>query len=150
MLPHIEDVTPLPPFAKPLVSYIKSRQEALKIRRVLTLYLQTQVVFSEATTGSHLSLSTSYNVVAAKRTPKELTGLRKEYLKAVQEHVAAKKQCDDLAYEAGNRKREAGHTPTQHLGNGQELQNYRALLHDRRRREKLQIFHHYLEELDRK
>lgn len=147
---HVEDADPVPQFAKPLAPYIKSRQEVLKIRRALTLYLRNQVVFSEANAGSHLSLSTSYNVVGAKRTPKEITGLRKEYLRAVQEHAAAKKEYDDLVQEAANRKKEAEPPTKQRLGNGQELQTYRALLHDRRRREKLQIFHHYLEELDRK
>lgn len=149
---HVEDAEPVPQFAKPLAPYIKSRQEALKIRRVLTLYLRNQVVFSEANAGSHLSLSTSYNVVGAKRTPKEITGLRREYLRAVQEHAAAKKEYDELVEEAANNKKKEAEpsAAAQRLGDGQELQTYRALLHDRRRREKLQIFHHYLEELDRK
>lgn len=114
------------------------------------MYLRNQLVFSEANAGSHLSLSTSYNVAGTKRTPKEITGLRKEYLRAVQEHTAAKKEYDELVEEAANKKKETEPSEAQRLGNGQELQTYRALLHDRRRREKLQIFHHYLEELDRK
>ncbi|KAK2759098.1 hypothetical protein FQN54_003197 [Arachnomyces sp. PD_36] len=147
---YAEDADPVPQFAKQLTPYVKPRQEVLKIRRALTLYLRNQVVFSEANAASHLSLSTSYNVVGVKRIPKEITGLRKEYLRAIQENAAAKKAYDDLVQEVEDRNKGAEPLTVQRLGTGQELQTYRALLHDRRRREKLQIFHHYLEELDRK
>ncbi|KAL2216377.1 hypothetical protein M432DRAFT_102949 [Thermoascus aurantiacus ATCC 26904] len=150
----------IPPFAKPLAPYLKSRQEALRIRQALTLYLRSQIIFADDDSTnpgchlqSHLSLCTPHDaVVGVKRVPPELTGLRKEYLKALQANVAARKEYNAIADEVASRKvkseADVGIDTAKSGGASPELQTYVALLRDRRRHEKLKVFQHYLNELN--
>ncbi|KAL2004379.1 hypothetical protein VTN02DRAFT_2025 [Thermoascus thermophilus] len=154
-----DTATHVPPYAKPLAPYLKSRQEALRIRQALTLYLRSQIIFADndstnpgCHSQSHLSLCEPHDaVVGVKRVPPELTGLRKEYLKALQANVAARKEYDAIAAEVASRKvkgeADVGGDTAASGGASLELQTYIALLRDRRRHEKLKLFKHYLDEL---
>ncbi|KAL4914722.1 hypothetical protein BDW62DRAFT_137394 [Aspergillus aurantiobrunneus] len=145
----------IPPFATPLAPYVKSRQEALRIRQVLTGYLRSQITFvdndpehPDCLAQSHLSLCVSDNAVSdVKRIPAEFTGLRKEYLEALQANVAARKQqqsiSEKLSAENSRRSGAGGSSSDSSL----ELQAYLRLVRDRRRYAKLQVFEHYLHEL---
>ncbi|KAL2834292.1 hypothetical protein BDW59DRAFT_45890 [Aspergillus cavernicola] len=150
-LPHI------PPFAKPLAPYIKSRQEALHIRQALTCHLRSHITFvnndlenPDCHAQSHLSLCVSENAVSdVKHIPAEFTGSRKEYLQALQANVAARKQyqliSEKLATEGRSEKPiGVGRTSPDYT---LELQAYLRLVRDRRRLAKLQVFEHYLHEL---
>ncbi|KAL2004984.1 hypothetical protein VTN00DRAFT_2834 [Thermoascus crustaceus] len=155
-----DTATHVPPFAKPLAPYLKSRQEALRIRQALTLYLRSQIIFADDDSTnpgchlqSHLSLCEPHDaVVGVKRVPPELTGLRKEYLKALQANVAARKEYDAIAEEVASRRvkseADVGGDTAASGGASSELQTYIALLRDRRRHEKLKLFQHYLNELN--
>ncbi|KAL4871945.1 hypothetical protein BDV12DRAFT_163416 [Aspergillus spectabilis] len=143
----------IPPFAKPLAPYIKTRQEALRIRQDLTSYLRSQITFvdndpehPECHAQSHLSLCVSDNAVSEiKRIPAEFTGLRREYLQALQANVAARKQ-QQLVSEKLSQERPKSRT-TESPGSSLELHAYLRLVRDRRRHAKLQVFEHYLHEL---
>ena len=157
----------VPPFAKPLTPFIKTRQEALRIRQALTLYLQSQIVFTDddvstsANCHAHLSLCVPHDaVVGVKRIPLELSGLRREYLKALQENVAAMQEykaisghgdvaSGPMVSEVKVKAKSADATREGQENNGSSavLQEYIAFLHDRRLYEKLQVFQHYLNKL---
>ncbi|KAL4987303.1 hypothetical protein BDW68DRAFT_161493 [Aspergillus falconensis] len=145
----------IPPFAKPLAPYIKSRPEALRIRQALTIYLRSQITFvdnnpeqTDCPAHSHLSLCVSDNAVSdVKRIPAELTGLRKEYLRALQVNVAARKQRQLIAEKLSAERSEGIGTESRSQDSSLELQAYLRLVRDRRRHAKLQVFEHYLHEL---
>ncbi|KAE8380682.1 hypothetical protein BDV26DRAFT_256803 [Aspergillus bertholletiae] len=153
--------THIPAFAKPLAPYIKSRQEALRIRQALTSYLRSQITFADdnpdhpnAYARSHLSLCVPQDaVVDVKRIPSELTGLRKKYLQALQANVNARKEyrLESERHTPGKPQGQStGGVDTPPVDPNSELQAYLELLRDRRRHAKLQVFQHYLEELKKR
>ena len=149
----------IPSFAKPLAPYLKSRQEALQIRKALTLYLQSHVAFigadpSHATRDhpppSHLSLRVPQDsVVDVKDIPSDLTGLRQEYLRALQANLTARKEYNALTDKIANTLKPQTTTTTAPDSTHTEsnVESYLALLHDRQKYSKLQIFSQYLQEL---
>ncbi|RHZ56218.1 uncharacterized protein CDV56_107797 [Aspergillus thermomutatus] len=149
--------TDVPPFARPLAPYIRTRQEALHIRQALTSYLRSQIDFADhdsenpnCHSQSHLTLCVPQDaVVNVKRIPAELTGLRKEYLQALQANLAARKEYESLSEKVASAKerRKGSKTESRSIDHSSELQTYLRLLRDRRRHAKLQVFQHYLQEL---
>lgn len=147
----------VPPVAKPLEPYIKSRQEALHIRQVLTSYLRSHIAFAEEAPDrpnpyaeSHLALCVPQDAVEdVEQIPLEVSGLRKEYLEALQANVAARNLyqsiSEDVIAKTHVRKQSRGETTTS--GPSSELQTYLTLLRDRRRHAKLQVFQYYLQQL---
>lgn len=152
--------THIPPFAKPLAPYVKPRQEALRIRQALTSYLRSLIVFDDANlpnhAQSHLALCVPTDAVAdVKPIPADVTGLRKEYLKALQANVAARKGLRAVSEDVASLRRQR--TPATGPADfadpqepGADLRDYLLLLRDRRRHAKLQVFQHYLEQLEEK
>lgn len=149
--------THIPPFAKPLAPYIKPREEALRTRQALTSYLRSFIVYTEDAdpniAQSHLALCAPTDAVAdVKRIPADLPGLRKEYLKALQANVAARKGLQSVSEDVATlrRQRATRHRPVDPVDPqepGAELRDYLLLLRDRRRHAKLKVFEHYLAEL---
>ncbi|KAL4956158.1 hypothetical protein BDW69DRAFT_159185 [Aspergillus filifer] len=156
--PSSTSTSDIPPFAKPLAPYIKPRQEALRIRRILTTYLQTQITFADndpehpdCCAQSHLSLCVSDNAVTdVKRIPPQLTGLRRNYLQALQANVAARRRKQLIEEKLAAERSEPNGDSAGVSGAGDsslELHAYLRLVRDRRRHAKLQVFGHYLNEL---
>ncbi|KAJ5787721.1 hypothetical protein N7457_002711 [Penicillium paradoxum] len=149
--------THIPTVVEPLAPYIKSRQETLQIRQALTSYLRSFIEFDDDQSTnlarSHLSLCTPTDAVAGvKRIPADLPGLRKDYLKALAANVAARKEFDSATENVASlrRERSAPARPSDDADlqePGTELREYLALLRDRRRHAKLQVFRNYLEEI---
>ncbi|GIJ88669.1 hypothetical protein Asppvi_007595 [Aspergillus pseudoviridinutans] len=149
--------TDVPPFARPLAPYIRTRQEALRIRQALTSYLRSQIDFADddsenpnCHSQSHLTLCVPQDaVVNVKRIPTELTGLRKEYLEALQANLVARKEYHSLTEKVASAKARTKGSKTEcpSIDHSSELQVYLRLLRDRRRHAKLQVFQHYLQEL---
>ncbi|PYH89661.1 hypothetical protein BO71DRAFT_402883 [Aspergillus ellipticus CBS 707.79] len=147
----------IPDFAKPLLPYIKTRQEALRIRQALTVYLRSQIEFVDNDpdnpgyhSQSHLSLAVPHDaVVDVKRIPPEVTGLRRKYLEALQANVAARKEYQSIVEKTNPTKNDNGKEKAEEPSPdpSSELQEYLKLLRDRRRHAKLQIFQHYLQEI---
>lgn len=154
--PH-EPPTHIPSFLKQLTPYVKTQQEALRIRQALTLYLRSLIVFNDDTTHtSHLALcAPTDTVVDVKRIPADISGLRKEYLRALQANIAARRDflvaSDDVTLLRRQRApRTRNVDPADPQEPGADLRDYVSLLRDRRRYTKLQVFQHYLEELKAK
>ncbi|KAL4910417.1 hypothetical protein BDW74DRAFT_186428 [Aspergillus multicolor] len=149
------DPSDIPPFAKPLAPYLKSRQEALRIRQALTSYLRSHITFvnndpehPDYLAQSHLALCVSDNAVSdVKRIPTEFTGLRMEYLEALQANVTARKQRQSIGDKLSAQRSEGVETGKSSPDSSSELQAYLRLVRDRRRHAKLQVFEHYLREL---
>lgn len=147
----------IPFFAKPLAPYVKSRQEALRIRQVLTSYLRWHIEFAEDDPDrpnphaeSHLALCAPQDaVVDVKRIPSEFTGLRRQYLEALKANVIARKEYqsvnEDVTAKANAKRKSRADTVAADPASG--LHGYLVLLRDRRRHAKLQVFQHYLQEL---
>ncbi|KAJ5915979.1 hypothetical protein N7454_010886 [Penicillium verhagenii] len=149
-----EPPTHIPSFVKPLTPYVKTQQEALRIRQALTSYLSSFIVFNDdIPPTSHLALcAPSDSVVNVGRIPVELLGLRREYLKALQANVAARKDLRVASEDVASLRRQRASRiravdPADPQEPGADLRDYLSLLRDRRRYKKLQVFQHYLEEL---
>ncbi|KAL1867599.1 carbamoyl-phosphate synthase (glutamine-hydrolyzing) cpa2 [Paecilomyces lecythidis] len=159
MADHPDTSISIPPFAKPLAPYLKSRQEAFRIRQILTLHLQSQIKFAEDGSNGgnqqsqpHLSLCNPQSVVSVDRVPADFSGLRKEYLEALRENVAARREYNALAEDVTSRKlmrqtNVAADAPPSNEPST-ELQTYLALLRDRQRLQKLRVFEDHLARLD--
>ncbi|OQE42067.1 hypothetical protein PENCOP_c004G02513 [Penicillium coprophilum] len=153
--PNSPDATHIPPVLKQLAPYVKSREETLHIRQVLTSYLRSFIEFDNQSSDpsqSHLSLcATTDAVTDVKPIPTNISGLRKDYLKALAANVAARK---DFVLASENvaslrRQRTFPNRPSNDdlQEPGTEFRDYLALLRDRRRHNKLQVFQNYLEEI---
>ena len=152
-----EPPTHIPSFVKPLTPYVKSQQEALRIRQALTLYLRSLIVYKDETSqASHLALCAPADaVLEVKRLPADLSGLRKDYLNALQANIAARKEFGAVSDDVASlRRQKAAHSrpvdPADAQEPGADLRDYLSLLRDRRRYAKLQVFQHYLEEFKTK
>ncbi|KAJ5179406.1 hypothetical protein N7492_002616 [Penicillium capsulatum] len=156
-MPPDESPTHIPPLGEPLAPYVKSRQEALRIRQALTCYLRSLVIFDDAdpsTQSSHLALRVPTDrVTDVKRIPIDLTGLRKQYLQALQANVAARKEFRAVSQDVASLRHQRAPKPRSEFDDqdpGADLRDYLLLLRDRRRQNKLQVFRHYLDELKEK
>ncbi|KAF9886659.1 hypothetical protein FE257_011172 [Aspergillus nanangensis] len=135
----------------------KPRQEALRIRQALTSYLQSQIIFADDGPDhrnhhaqSHLSLCVPHDaVVDVMRIPSEVTGLRREYLEALQANVTARREYQATCEQRPPKQLQGAGVGagTQPIEPSLELQAYLRLLRDRRRHAKLQVFQHYLQEI---
>lgn len=109
----LPSVLSLPEFAKPLAPYFKPRNEALHIRRALTLYLYSQINFSHSShhhfpaSCSHVSLCYPHNASAVESCSLDLLnshtdsnygsdGLRVRYLKALQKNISARRYHGEM------------------------------------------------------
>ncbi|KAL2872427.1 uncharacterized protein BJX67DRAFT_339458 [Aspergillus lucknowensis] len=151
--PTATNPSDIPPFAKPLAPYVRSRHEAVRIRQILTSHLRSHITYADngpehpdCHAQSHLSLCVPGNAVTGvKRIPAEFTGLRKEYLQALQANVAARKQFELISEKLASAQPSPAPSPSH--DSSLELQSYLRLVRDRRRHAKLQVFEHYLQEL---
>src|SRR6266536_3839562 len=75
-----------------LEPYLKTRQETLKIRRTLTAYLDSLIEFPEHGGGALPTLIAASNAVGVKHIPSTFTGIRRDYLRALQSNIAARRQ----------------------------------------------------------
>ncbi|KAI9784179.1 MAG: hypothetical protein M1839_002685 [Geoglossum umbratile] len=146
---------PLPQVVSSLRPYIKTRQEALRVRRALTVYLSSSLAGSDDEDKLPYALAAPDVSLSVKRIPSEISGLRKQYLKALQANEKARKEYQSLSDlrstldEANTRpiSKKVDEDDEDHDG---LFQTYLALLRLRRRYEKLQIFQDYLQLLCQK
>ncbi|PYH47593.1 uncharacterized protein BP01DRAFT_421876 [Aspergillus saccharolyticus JOP 1030-1] len=149
--------TPIPAFAEPLAPYLKSREEAFRIRQALTAYVRSHIIFAENDpenpelyAKSHLTLSVPGEAVSGvERIPPEVTGLRREYLEALQANIAARREYQSAIEKQkacrSQRRQKAVEVPQ--CNPSRDLGEYINLLRERRRNAKLQVFQRYLQEL---
>jgi hypothetical protein len=122
-----------------------SPEETVKIKRLLTLYLASLITFPDKL-PSHFQLCNPETALEVKNIPREVIGLRRQYLKEVQANIKARHDYQDLlAQRAG--LDETGEDVA-NVGDGAaRLETHLKLLQLRKRREEVRITRHYLEKL---
>ena len=142
-----------------LMPYIKSRQEASRIRQLLAAHLEAQL---EHTAGhpklALLSLPDSTTDV--KSFSKTVRGLHKEYLKAFKTNIKARREYDQICrvgalHHSASTNHHTGsaglpHTPKGISDRKEYLETYISLLRQRQRHERLLILQDYVDKLEQK
>lgn len=146
---------PLPQVWEALAPYIKTRQEALRIRKILSLYLTSHIRSVDDEVVNNLVLSAPGGAVQVPKVPTELSGFRKDYLRALQANIRARNEYKELTRDAIDAKSEAtfdiGPPYSRRVEDKAErLSTYLSLLQERRTYEKLSILQDYLEVLNKK
>lgn len=141
---------PLPPVVKALAPYIRPRHEALRIRRILSIYLAQSVGLESPFSITSLVLPGEDTLF--KRIPSEVSGLRKNYLKAIQAHVKARDENDRLTQELDEGGLKAMRREQQQMEDGASthVTTYVDLLQAQRKYQKLMILQKYLDLLAEK
>ncbi|KAI9878000.1 MAG: hypothetical protein M1830_002197 [Pleopsidium flavum] len=148
---------PLPLVATSLAPYIRTRQEALRIRRTLTVYLISQITGVKTVNRSYLTLIVPDQAAELPQIATELSGIRKGYLKELQANIVSRKDFHALATQSGGHivsdpSTNPSSTYTQAVDEFLEpiVHTYLTLLRHRRRYEKLRILQDYMDVLDEK
>jgi hypothetical protein len=142
-----------------LAPYIKSRQEASRIRGVLAAHLEAQI---EHTAGHPtLALPSLPNCSSnVKPFSKTVHGLQKEYLKALKANIKARREYDQVsAVDCLRQPASANHhtaaaglisTSTGTPDREEYLATYVSLTRQRQRHERLRILQNYVDKLEQK
>lgn len=134
-----------------LKPYIRDRQETLRIRRTLSLYLAS-LIGPNGSTISPISLAAPERDVFVKSLPLELSGIRKEYLLALQANVGARKNYENTARQLDEtlENNARSQQPQQAETRDQFVSTLLDLSHMQKQYEKLKIIHSYLDLLRQK
>lgn len=141
---------PLPQIAKALAPYIRPRHEALRIRRILSIFLAQSMGMENPL--SITSLISPGEDTHVKRIPPEVSGLRKNYLKAVQAQVKARDEYDRLTQELDEGALVAMRQEQQHIEDAASTHviTYLEFLQAQRKYQKLMILQSHLDLLAQK
>ena len=142
---------PLPQVTNSLAPYIKTRQEALRIRRILSVYFESNIEGLPARTLSATSLAALGECIELEKIPSEISGLRRSYLKALRANVKARIEYAQLTCDSSHgtkviRQKERHDEE----GSREAIETYLALTREQLRFEKLRILQDYLEMLSHK
>lgn len=147
------DGFPLPEVARSLSPYISTRQEALQIRRTLTVYL-TSLLKDEETARSPLSLTVPDVEIQLPEIQSEESGVFKEYFREMQAHLIASREFRAVTVQGRDHPQSNSYisqltkaTPTGDDAEASALATYLSLLRQRRRYEKLRILRDYMDVL---
>ena len=77
-----------------LKPFIRDRKETIRIRRILSTYLASMIGGSDESITSPLSISALNQGLFVQELPQELSGIRKEYLLALQANIEARKNYE--------------------------------------------------------
>ncbi|KAL8794277.1 MAG: hypothetical protein Q9195_003103 [Heterodermia aff. obscurata] len=77
-----------------LKPFIRDRKETLRIRRILSVYLASMIGGSDESLNSPISISALNQDLSVQALPRGLSGIRKEYLLALQANVEARKSYE--------------------------------------------------------
>ena len=122
-----------------------SPEAMLRIRRLLTLYVASLITFP-VEQPSHFQLCHPETALEVKSIPKEIIGLRRQYLKEIHANIRARQNYQDLL---ASRNSDGGSLNSDgEVGEGAtRLETHLKLLQMRERRKEVQITRHYLEKL---
>lgn len=140
----------LPQVAQSLAPYIKTRQEALRIRRILSVFLAQNIDGTKPL--SRISLAVPGEDARIRRIPPEATGIRKKYLKALQAHVKAREEYEQFVQGPDEYPLKAIHQEQQQIDDdaSAHVATYLDLLRAQRKYQKLRILQDYLDLLAQK
>lgn len=106
---------PLSKVTEALKSYVKTRQEVLHIRRVSSRYVASHFEDLLSDDLSPISLVTLCSDIKAKEIPSQITGLRKDFLLALQANCKAKRRFAQVAKDIDTLPRQKVQENHQHL-----------------------------------
>ena len=137
---------PLSEVARSLSPYINTRQEALQIRRTLTVYFTSLLIDEGTASGSPLTLTVPDVDILLPEVPSEMSGVSREYLEEMQAHLMARREYRAVALRDQDCPASISYiSPSSKeisIGDGAEattMHIYLALLRQRRRYERLRI-----------
>jgi hypothetical protein len=133
-----------------LAPYIKTRQEASRIRRVLARCVESQIECSPGHSDPSI-LSLPRRELHVKPVAKSTHGLYAEYLRALKANVKARHEYDAVSSASATSSRST--KLTAHHGSSSTYDNastYSDLIRLRKRQQRLRILQDYVERLDRK
>ncbi|KAI5298812.1 hypothetical protein KEM56_003764 [Ascosphaera pollenicola] len=132
--------------AQSLSPYVKSRQEAINVRRAITTFLSSQVVPSYRCGDAHLSLCAPHDVSEVKSVPALVEGqIYAEYLAALQANADAKREYHRSLESYKDELN--GRSQSKDDDTAAKLQTYAALMRSRREEEKFDIYREYMSQL---
>ncbi|KAL8741320.1 MAG: hypothetical protein Q9190_006064 [Brigantiaea leucoxantha] len=137
---------PLPRVAQALEPYIRSRHEILRIRQVLSLHTASSIQNVSKERQTSVSLALPDDDVKVIKIPPEITGIRMDYLKALQKHIDTKNEYTRISEELGKstfpgRQREERLEDAELSDAGTTIEQ---LKQERQKNEKLRILLDYL------
>lgn len=140
----------MPLVAQSLAPYIKTRQEALRIRRILSIFLAQNIEGTKPL--SRTSLAVPSEDARIRRIPAEVSGIRERYLKAFQAHVKARKEHEQFLQGPDKEALKAVRLEQQQIDDdaSAHVATYLDLLQSQRTYQKLRILQDYLDLLARK
>ncbi|KZF25923.1 hypothetical protein L228DRAFT_279185 [Xylona heveae TC161] len=142
---------PLPQVHSSLSPYIKSRQEAQKVRQVLTLFVASTLDPTSSQHNSTQHILCPDGRQQGVKVPLELGHMRKEYLRAVNANVKAQKEYASLTSGGISGDDSKGSLESSsRVASEEHLHEYLLLLRQRHRYERLRILQDYLELLAQK
>lgn len=132
--------------------YIKQRQEAAQIRRVLAFHLSSHV-----NQNGEVSLSRPLSLVDAtcsvKSTPHGIRGLQKEYLRCLRANINAQKEYSEISKEHRHGREDDGASKLHDASTddiGSSMESFVELVRQRQKHERLRIIQDYLDVLAQK
>lgn len=146
----IAEEFPLPQVVKALAPYIRPRHEALRIRRILSIFLAQSLGLENPLSITSLVLPGEDTHV--KRIPPGVSGLRKNYLRAVQAHVKARGEYDRLTQDLDEGALKAMRQEQQQIEDeaSTHVTTYLEFLKAQRKYQKLMILQNHLDLLAQK
>jgi hypothetical protein len=135
---------PLPEVKRQLDPYVKTRQEAHLIRRTLTAHLADQLQNEGSISSLHLAAGTT----SLETIPDGVSGLRRDYMLALRDNVAAREQYAALV--AQSRETISKQNMPTPAAPDEPLHDYTALLKRRQRHRRLEILQSHSKRLAEK
>ena len=133
-----------------MVPDIENRHEILRVRRVLSAYLAQNISGSISLSATILGVPSEDTRV--RRIPPEVSGLRKNYLEALQAHIKAREEYE-RALQGSDEASLSAIRQEQHeieIGASASVTNHLNLLRAQRKYQKLRIIQDYLDLLAQK
>lgn len=141
---------PLPQVAKALAPYIRPRHEVLRIRRILSIFLAQNMGLESPLSITSLALPGEDTLV--KKIPPEVSGLRKNYLKAIHAQIKAQDEHDRLTQELDEGNLKVMRQKQQQIEDeaSTHVTTYLEFLQAQRKHQKLMILQNHLDLLAQK
>ena len=135
-----------------LKPFIRDRKETLRIRRILSFYLASMIRGSDESLITPISISALEQDVSVQELPLELSGIRKDYLLALQANLEARKSYERTSQKFSlitQKKVDLEQRPRE-LNYPQSASSLLKLSQLQHKYERLKIIHGYLGLLRRK
>lgn len=135
--------------ADALSPYVQTRQETLRIRRILTLFVAQSIENSHIKVPSPRSLAVPDDDTRVRHIPPEFTGVRKRYLHALQTHIKAREAYERQVRGPDEAEVKAIRQNERNARNGTSaaITIQLELLQEQRKYQRLKILQKYLDQL---